>query len=113
MTPLEIKRHDRRPYFRFQLLADGAPVPGLDGSESIQFLMRLKGSAAPKVNAAATWLDVSQAIGEYRWAPGDTEDAGEFEAEVELTWANGEKETWPNNQYYPVKVYEDVGNKPL
>ncbi len=112
LVPLEIKRNDRRPYFRFQLLNGGVPVPGLTGAELIQFLMRLKGSAVPKVNAAAIWLNASQAIGEYRWAAVDTQDAGEYEAEIELRWPNGDKETWPNNHYYPVTIYEDVGNRP-
>lgn len=44
----------------------------------------------------------------YDWQPGDTADAGGYEAEFEVTYAGGAIETFPNLGFIGVSIAEDI-----
>lgn len=47
-------------------------------------------------------------IVEYEWASEDTEVAGGYRAQVEVTWTNGKPQTFPNSGYFPIDIQPDL-----
>ncbi|RJQ04806.1 MAG: hypothetical protein C4551_10020 [Bacillota bacterium] len=45
---------------------------------------------------------------EYEWQAGDSDTAGTFYAEVEVTWPDTDPETFPNDGYNIVKITEKL-----
>lgn len=109
-----IKRDDTRPVYVVPLVSDfgGAndPIPLGDATE-VLFIMRAAGeTGAPKVNAEADITDAPNGEVTYTWATGDTDEAGEFEVEFQITWSDGGVQTVPNDSYFTVIVKEDLGD---
>jgi hypothetical protein len=112
-----IKRGDRRPTFKAQLLADGVAATGLTLLTPARFIMRRADAdpaSPPKISAAAAVLDATLAIVQYSWAVGDTDEDGDYNGEIEITWPDGTTETWPSGDdtaadlYYPITVLPDL-----
>lgn len=102
----EIKRHDRRPRFRAQLLSNGAPVD-LTGAVAVRFIAKT-GSTLKVNRAAMAVVSTSSGIVEYAWAAGDTDTAGDYTAEIEVDWGNSEYMTFPSSGYFTLKVNDDL-----
>ncbi len=112
-----IKENDTRPRFVVGLLEDvGGPGEGpidLTDATSVQFFLREVGAAPqdpPKVDAPATITDAVNGEVTYTWATGDTDTAGDYEAEVQILWDDGGIETVPNATYWEVTVVVDLGD---
>lgn len=107
-TATKIKRGDTGPKFRATLNdADGDPID-LTGAAAL-FMMRDVNSRAIKVAAGAmTILDAALGRVEYAWVTADTDTAGIYEAEVQVTFSDGLIETFPNDGHHRVEVVEDV-----
>ena len=45
----------------------------------------------------------------YVWQTGDTDTAGTFQGEFEVTYTSGEIETFPNDGYIGIEVLADIG----
>ena len=95
-----IKRGDTSPALRYAL----EPVVGLVGA-SVQFQMRMR-DGATIIDAPCAILEGSMV--EYGWSASDTAEAGLFEAEFRVTYADGAVETFPNNGFLKVRIAEDV-----
>jgi hypothetical protein len=110
----EIKRGDRRPHFRVQLLAtDPANPPAkipvdLTGASSVKFLMGKLGDALT-VNSTGTFIDRVNGIVEYAWGATDTTQSGSFKMEVEVDWGGGEKQSFPSTGYFDITISDDLG----
>lgn len=104
-----IKRHAHRPYLRLYVTdKDGNPFD-FSSATGVIFLM-YDSDGVEKVNAAATI--VSPATGgilQYTWQGTDTDTAGEFKAEFDVSYA-GELLTLPLDGVIEVKIYEDVND---
>jgi len=103
-----IKRGDRRePIERVLRGSDGNPVD-LTGA-SVRFIMKtLEGVV--KVDAGATIVGTPSAGRvRYSWGATDTDTAGPFRAEFEVTFGDGTKQTFPNKDFIAVLVVEDLG----
>ena len=100
----EIKEGDTSPPFRGVAKdATGRPVP-LGGS-SVEFRMspQIPGLRADIVAEAEYDEETSELI--YRWADGDTDTPGLYDAEFAVTFpAGGGVETFPNGEYARVEV---------
>jgi hypothetical protein len=104
----EIKQNDRRPRWRVQLTANGAPV-NITGATGAVFTMMAGTSGTPKVNKAAmTIIDAPTGVVEYAWASGDTSTTGEFNVEVEVNWGGGETQTFPSVGYFTITIEDDL-----
>ncbi len=103
-----IKQNDRRPAIRCTLLAANGSVVNLTGA-TVRFLMGLSGSTA-LVNQPATVVDAVNGVVEYAWLPGDTANAGRFQAEFQVTHSDGRAETFPNESYIVVQIDADLGS---
>lgn len=102
-----IKRNDRAPSIEGTLgLSDGTVV-NLTGT-SVKFIMTLAGATIPKINAAATIVDAINGEVSYSWGATDTDTAGLYRAEWEVTFAGGIKRTFPSDDFLYVRVLEDL-----
>jgi hypothetical protein len=108
-TTFYMKQGDTLPAIAATLAgADGEPAD-LTGA-SVRFLMRTKGSSSSVlVDADATVVDPTEGTVRYDWANGDTDTTGNHQAEWEVTFAGGEKQTFPNNAYTTVSIKDDIG----
>lgn len=46
----------------------------------------------------------------YTWQGTDTDTTGKYQAEFEVVWASGKRETFPNDSYISVVILADLGN---
>ena len=103
-----IKKGDTTPAIASTLLdADGNPV-NLTGA-TVRFIMRKKGASSAKVNAAATVVTPAAGTVSYSWQSADTDTASRYEAEWEVTFSGGAKQTFPNSSHLIVEVLRDLG----
>jgi len=108
MPDIALKRNDRLPVLRATLKNPDGSAVNLAGT-SQRFLMRLPGATAAKVTGVPTVVDASNGIVQYAWAAADTDTAGTFQAEIEVTFAGGLIQTYPNNGYLSVAIIDDLG----
>ena len=113
---MKIKQNDRRPYARTTLYLDKANEIVADVSSGqvtdIVFNMKAQGAGgALKVTAGSVdyVTDGSNGQVEYKWAVGDTDAVGMFDAEFEVTWADGRKQTFPHDSNLLVEVVAELG----
>lgn len=113
----EIKRGDRRPYFRVRLTVTDptsltvppAQIPAdLTDAVGVRFIMRKLGEA-PIVDDPGTFIDRATGIVQYAWATGDTAVSGTYNVEVEIDWGAGEKQSFPSTGYFTVTISDDLG----
>ena len=104
----EIKRNDRRPYFRVQLTENGDPAD-LTSAVAARFIM--KSGATLKIDREdMVFVDKPTGVVEYQWASGDTDTADTYTAEVEIDWGGtpAEFQTFPSTGYFTVTVNIDL-----
>lgn len=106
-----IKQGDRLPAFAAVVVdGDGEPVD-ISAGATARFKMRPAAGGAVKVNAVATIVDDGseelRGHVRYDWAALDTDTAGDFDAEVEVTSA-GLALTFPNHGYQRVVITDDI-----
>ena len=102
----EIKRNDRRPYWRTTLTENGNAV-NVTTATAVTFTMRT--GTTIKINKEAMVLvDAAEGIVEYRWSAGSTDTAGSYNAEVEVDWGAGITQTFPSKGYNVITIYEDL-----
>ena len=61
-----------------------------------------------KVDAAASIVNGAAGDVQYLWVAGDTDTAGFFDSEFEVTFSGGRIETFPNYEYQRVHIYGDL-----
>lgn len=103
-----IKVGDTLPWIE-AVLEDAVGPVVLTGA-SVRFKMRLQGTTTPlKVDAAAVIDAAAAAEVHYAWLSADTDTAGIYEAEWEVTLPSGAKLTFPNDRHLQVMVRAAVG----
>jgi hypothetical protein len=105
-TRYSTKRNDLLPSITDTLTdVAGAPV-NLTGA-TVRFLMRDMYRLL-KVNSPAVIVTPAAGTVRYDWQPGDTNTAGAFQAEWEVTFGSGKPETFPPHGFITVAIDEDV-----
>lgn len=99
-----IKRNDRLPSYAVTL-DTGVSL----ATATVKFIMTLKGASVPKVDAAAVVVDGATGSVRYDWGATDTDTAGTYDAEWEITYADGRKQTLPDDDFLEVIVTRDLG----
>ncbi len=99
-----IKRGDTLPAIRFAL----EPATTVLTGASVRFLMRVRGGAQVTEGVAQIVTATGTPTVQYDWTAEDTAEAGQFEAEFEVTYPDGAVETFPNAGFIPVRISEDV-----
>jgi hypothetical protein len=102
-----IKQNDTVPSLRATLLNGNGGVIDLI-SATVRFHMRAVGSNTSKVNAAAVVVTAASGIVQYNWIAADTNTIGSYQAEFQVTYADGTIETFPSDSYIPVEIIDDI-----
>jgi len=76
-------------------------------SATVRFHM-LDDDGETVVDEAATLTDAANGIVSYAWAAADTDTAGGFRGEFEVTYSDSTIETFPNRGFIPIRIYEDL-----
>lgn len=85
--------------------SDNEPVD-LTGS-AVEFLM-MDAAGTIKVQADAEIISATAGTVQYAWETGDTDTAGEFRAEIWVTFPDGRNEKFPNKGYFYVRIRERI-----
>ena len=105
-----IKRGDTRPVLSVTATDSGGGAVDLTGA-TIRFIMRRWGdsSALPKVDASVNNTAPTTGLMEYAWQAADTDTAGAYEGEFQVTFAGGETMTVPTDGFIQIVVAPDLG----
>lgn len=111
-TKKTYKRGDTGPPITITCL-DGTNPKDLTGATSAKFLMgtiNAQGVSTLKTSGTMTF-DADRSTGKvtYAWQTTDLDTPADYKVEVEVTWANGQKQTFPSDSYLTVSVIADVG----
>lgn len=103
-----IKRGDQLPSVEATLREPAAPGQigaeiDLTGATGVKFL------CSNGVDAAAVIVSAAGGQVRYDWGTDETEEAGTFNGEFEITWGDGRKQTVPNGEYIKVIIAADLG----
>jgi len=102
-----IKTNDTSPKLSVTLTDALGNAIGLAGC-SARFHMKAFGASSLKVDAVATIVDAINGIVEYQWQSSDTDTAGTYYGEIEVTYGDNTVETFPNNGYFTIIIKEDL-----
>ena len=105
-TVFDIKRNDTSPSIAGTVKdADGNAVD-ITGS-SVRFHMLDKDDVVV-VDAAATIVSAANGQVRYDWQAADTDVAGAFKGEFEVTYSTGYIESFPNTSHIPIRIFKDL-----
>lgn len=108
-----IKENDTRPklvaYLKDNIGEASEAAINLESATEVRFYMRFSGDPTVKVDGLCVITDPAAGEVTYTWLPADTADAGEFEGEFEILWADNGIETVPNDGYFDIKIVDDIG----
>lgn len=106
MADFTLKAHDEKPSIQATLATGGTPVD-LTGA-TVAFIMADKSTGAVKVNAPAVLADAAAGLVRYDWLPADTDTPSSYQAELEVTWGDGTKQTFPTLTYITIDILADL-----
>jgi hypothetical protein len=101
--PHEMKQHDTLPQITSALGGFG----DLTGA-TVKFVMRKVDNLSPKIAAAGSFDDRTAGLVRYSWLPVDTDTPGTYDAEWEVTYSSGKKQTFPGDSYLTVIIVGDL-----
>jgi len=110
-TTEELVQGDTRPFYDFHVTIEetGADV-NLTGC-TVNFYFRKKKSPV-LVNTGHTLCTITDYPGgwaRYQWGANDLKDAGDYEAEAEVTYGDATKATYPRDTPWTFKVRGQIG----
>lgn len=104
-----IKRNDLMPTLDVVLQAPLGTPFDLTGS-TVKFIMLQRSTNTVKVNAAATITNSTAGAVTYSWTGTDTDTAGTYVGEFQVTLPSGKTRTFPERGYLYIDVQADLGN---
>ena len=100
-----IKQNDTSPSMLATLQdANGVAVDLSDATVNF-YMGNINGNVADSI---ATIVDAEAGQVRYDWVALDTSDSGMYQAEFEVVFIGGTKETFPNNDYISVVIKPDL-----
>lgn len=111
MTTFKMKKGDLVPALTATLTQAVGLVPAtpidLTTATAVKFAMKARGATANKVDAAATIVSAAAGTVKYQWVGTDTDTAGFYIAEWQITWPAG-KQTVPGSGYDLIQIDADI-----
>lgn len=102
------KRNDTYPDLTVTLKDSAGSAVDVSGA-TVKFIMRAVAESVPKVNAAMSFVtDGSNGQVKYEWLAADTDEAGMYWAEYQVTYAGGDIQTFPTVGWDRVLIYGDL-----
>ena len=108
MADWSMKAHDRLPSIQATLTSGGTPVD-LTGA-TVNFIMVPTKGTTPMVDAAAVIVNATSGVVRYDWQTGDTATPGTYQAEWQITFSDGRKQTAPTLTYHSISILADLDN---
>lgn len=96
-----IKKGATSPSIRYRV----KNFDGTDGNAEFR-MIDAKTKAVIISQPASFVVEGSDTVFQYDWAPGDTDDDGEYEGEFHFEYAGGALEKFPNDTMIPIAVAE-------
>jgi hypothetical protein len=100
----DMKLGDLLPVFRTPIL-DGTAIVPLTGASVLLLVTRPDGTPLSK---SMNIEDAVNGIVNYPWVNGDLPTVGDYFFEVQVTFANGKKQTFPAKGHGIISVHEDL-----
>lgn len=122
VADFSIKIHDLLPTFRVALTETdhetdptGGTQKPLDLTTAASVKMIMRQATTPftvVIDAVAAVVEDPPTAGivRYDWVTGDTDDAGLYQAEVEIVWPGLKKQTAPTESYWDIEMLADLNN---
>lgn len=109
MADFEMKANDTLPLFTAALHLDDVEqtIPDLTDA-TVTFVMSKAPGVPAKVNAPAVVVDPVGGVVRYEWLPADTDEAGDWVCEWEVTFLGGRKRTFPTQTYHTITIFPDL-----
>jgi len=107
LMAFRIKTNDTSPKLAVTL-QDANSVPVNISGATVRFHMKAFGATSLKTDAPMTITNATGGIVQYSWVAADTNLAGTYYGEVEVTYPDSTIETFPNNGYFTIIVKEDL-----
>lgn len=107
MADFTLKVGDTKPSITGNLTDGDGEAVDLNGA-SVVFVMRLIDATDPTVEYPADIIDADNGIVRYDWVEGDTDVAGGYYAEWDVTFADTSRGTFPNDGMVRVAIYADL-----
>ena len=98
-----IKQNDTSPALSVVVADSSGTAINITGA-SVIFKMRAVNSSSLKVNSSATITNASNGAVSYTFSASDTDTAGLFQGEFQVTFSGGAIETFPNSEYISINV---------
>jgi len=102
-----IKRNDTAPAYTATLTDEDDEVVDLTDA-TVTFTMTLVGATTPKVSAEADVVSAEDGTVSYSWGETDTDTAGLYRAEFEVTFEDLSVRTFPARDYFYVNIVADL-----
>lgn len=106
MSTIKMIRNDTAPAAAFTIVDENGDAVDISSS-TVRFHMA-DSSGAVKVDAAATIVSGAAGTVSYAWAAADTDTAGWFTAEFEVTFPDSTIRTFPNPPNLFVLIRGDI-----
>lgn len=103
-----MKKGDTEPALGAILEDDKGNARDLTNVDEVRFYMEDAGSNDVAVDDTATIVTASDGEVVYNWSSGDTDTVGEYDAEFEVHYSDGDVETFPNYRSISVVVTRDI-----
>jgi hypothetical protein len=103
MSIFYIKQGDTSPSLTTTLKDSSSNVVNVVGA-SIRLRLFTQDKSTQIVDGTMVKVDPENGIVRYVWNSGDTDEAGWFWAEFEVTFSDGSVETFPNWGYEAIKI---------
>jgi len=104
-----IKRGDLLPVLTFVLEDANGPVDLTNCVVTFIFRMQNDLAIAQRRTAGINITNALGGAGRYSWAPGDTDQVGQYSAEFEVKFPDNRVETFPNDSDLEFTIRADVG----
>jgi len=99
-----IKQNDTAPTIEAVLTDSAGKAKSLANVQTVAFNMVDENGNVVVDHGAGFVVSAIRGIAAYKWEPGDTATVGVHKAEFEVTYTNGQVETFPNTGYINVII---------
>ena len=103
-----IKRNDTAPSLDAALEDDKNRPVDITGATTVFHMRDTSDNSVKIASGVVSVLSAVRGEVRYTWAASDTDTAGNFEAEFQVTFADSTIESFPNDSYIAVIINEDV-----
>ena len=103
-----IKQNDTAPSIQAVLTDSNGKARSMANASQVRLHMSTEGGTNVISNGIGSVVNATKGIVAYEWNAGDTATAGIHDAEFQITYVNGQVETFPNNSYIKVVVKEEL-----